>query len=131
MRLVFLLILFLSIPAAQAQVLLEQEHWPNGTLRYMKFVQGNRLYMISYHENGSMKEQSSFRNGRQDGEWKQFTDNGTMLAHVYFNNGEPSGEWRFRTSENEPLGLLQFRNGALRSGARFENGEVIARKDYP
>ncbi len=130
MRYFILLITIFCYPAVHGQVLLEQERWPNGELRHMTFEQGNRLFFVSYYENGTMKEQGCFRNGRQDGVWKQFTENGTMLAQAYFNNGEPHGVWKFRDQANKPIGQLQFRNGLLKSGEQYRNGELVALRTY-
>jgi antitoxin component YwqK of YwqJK toxin-antitoxin module len=131
MRTLILTFALLLAAASQAQELLGQEHWPDGTLRATAYTQGDRTHFIIYHENGRVKEMGSYRNGRLDGLWKQYSDAGALLMRATFRNGERQGVWEFRTEGNQPLGRLRFSNGVLTHGEQFnEVGELVAQRDY-
>lgn len=131
MRTLILTLVLLLASAMQAQMLLGQEHWPDGTLKYTAYRAGERVHFISYHENGRMKEQGSYRNGKLDGLWKQYTDTGALLTRATFHNGIRQGVWEFRTEADKPLGQLRYSNGVLTHGEQYnEQGDLVAQRDY-
>ncbi|MCW5898746.1 MAG: hypothetical protein KIT10_05695 [Flavobacteriales bacterium] len=132
MRILLLTLALLLAAATQAQMLLGQEHWPDGTLKSTAYRAGDRIHFITYHENGRMKEMGSYRNGRLDGLWKQYTDTGALLTRANFRNGKRQGVWEFRTAADKPLGMLSYDNGILTKGEQYNDlGDVVARRDYP
>ena len=132
MRTLILSLALLLAAASQAQVLLGQEHWPDGTLKYTAYRAGDHVHFISYHENGKVKEMGSYRHGKLDGLWKQYTDTGALITRATFRNGMRQGVWEFRTACDKPLGLLRYENGVLTKGEQFnEEGALVARRDYP
>jgi antitoxin component YwqK of YwqJK toxin-antitoxin module len=131
MRTFILTLALIVASAGQAQELLGQEHWPNGNLKYTRYTQGERTHFITYHENGRVKEMGSYRSGKLDGLWKQYTETGALLTKASFQNGIPQGIWEFRTEADQPLGLLRYSNGVLTHGEQYnETGDLIAQRDY-
>lgn len=131
-RTLLLTVVLLVSSGMQAQVLLGQEHWPDGTLKYTAYRTGDHVHFIAYHENGKVKEMGSYRHGKLDGLWKQYTDTGALLTRATFRNGKRQGVWEFRTACNKPLGRLRYENGVLTKGEQFnEEGELVAHRDYP
>lgn len=131
MRTLLLSIVLVLASAAQAQELLDQERWADGTLRSTRYSDGGRIHFITYHENGRVKEMGAFHHGRRDGVWKQYSDTGALLTQAGFHNGQCQGVWEFRTSENKPMGRLTYVNGELAHGEQFnDQGELVAQRDY-
>lgn len=131
MRILILTLALLLASAMQAQVLLGQEHYPDGTLKSTAYTQGERTYFIIYHENGRVKEMGSYRNGKLDGLWKQYNDTGALLTRATFHNGTRQGVWEFRTEADQPLGTLSFNNGVLTHGEQYnEVGDLVAQREY-
>ncbi|MCB0763325.1 MAG: hypothetical protein R2815_00900 [Flavobacteriales bacterium] len=131
MRTILLTIALVLASATQAQELLGQEHWPDGTLRSTRYSDGQRIHFITYHQNGRVKEVGCFRNGRRDGAWKQYSDTGALVAKAGFRDGKSQGVWEFRTGSNKPMGKLVFSDGALTRGEQYgENGDLIAQRNY-
>lgn len=131
MRTFFLTLALIVASATQAQVLLGQEHWPNGNLKSTGYTQGDRTHFITYHENGRVKEMGSYRNGKLDGVWKQYTDTGALLTRATFRNGTRQGVWEFRTEADQPLGMLRYSNGVLTHGEQYsETGDLVAQREY-
>jgi antitoxin component YwqK of YwqJK toxin-antitoxin module len=114
----------------QGQELLEQTNWPDGTLRSTRISEGDRIHILTYHENGRLNEVGAYRNGMCDGVWKRYSDTGALILYARFEDGQRHGTWEFR-SEDRPLGRLHFRNGSLAAGEQFnESGELIAYREY-
>jgi antitoxin component YwqK of YwqJK toxin-antitoxin module len=113
------------------QELLEQQHWPDGTLRSTRIAHGDRIHFINFHENGLISEVGAYLNGRHDGVWKRYNDTGALILYARFENGQRHGTWEFRSEDDRPVGRLHFRNGALAEGEQFnEYGELIAYRAY-
>ncbi|MBK8228193.1 MAG: hypothetical protein IPK70_13600 [Flavobacteriales bacterium] len=117
--------------SAQRAELLVQERYPDGTLRATRYREGDRVRFITYHENGRVKEMGGFRDGRRDGEWKQFSDTGAVLAHASFRNGLRQGVWEFRSHRNSVVCRLVYSEGVIQRGEQYdERGELVAMRDY-
>jgi antitoxin component YwqK of YwqJK toxin-antitoxin module len=130
MRYILLLLLLWSAPAI-SQEILEQQYWPDGTLKRTRIALGDREMFITYHENGRINESGYYINGRCDGIWKRYTESGALLLYARFNNGERQGVWEFRNAEDRPMGRLHFSDGLLTSGEQFDDrGQLIAQRVY-
>jgi len=131
MRILLALFSIFLLGSASAQELLAQERWPDGTLKATRYSEGERIHFITYHENGRVKEMGTFRRGKRDGEWKQFTDTGALVARAGFRNGERQGSWEFRSTTDAPLGRLVYSNGMLVKGEAFTaDGGLLAQREY-
>lgn len=115
----------------QAQaLLLEQERWPDGTLRSTRYSEGGNTHFITYHENGRVKEIGGFRSGKRDGTWKQYSDAGVLVARATFRNGQGQRIWVF-SSTGAPLGRVAYDEGCLAHAEQLNaDGVAIARRDY-
>lgn len=123
--------LFITVcVSAQATELLNQERWPDGTLRATRYREGDRIHFITFHENGLVKEIGCFRDGRRDGIWKQFSDSGALLAKAGFRNGQRQGVWEFRDAKERLTGRLFYADGALARGERYDDGALLAHQSY-
>lgn len=107
-----------------------QEHWPDGTLRTTRYSDGERVHIITFHENGFVKEVGAFRGGRYDGVWKQYSDTGALLARAHFRNGERHGVWEFWNDAERPIGRLTFAAGRLLRGETYDGGTLAASRTY-
>ncbi len=130
-RITLFLLAWVSCTLATAQTLLGQEHWPDGTLRSTRYVEGGRIHFITYHENGRVHEQGGFSNGRRDGVWRQFSDTGVLLAQARFHLGERMGTWEFRSPNNTLMGRLGHAGGELHTGELYDGqGALVAMRNY-
>ncbi|MEZ4790842.1 MAG: hypothetical protein R2811_12585 [Flavobacteriales bacterium] len=126
MRLFLTLLAATMLMVVNGQTLLEQEHWPDGTLRATRYSDGDRIHFITYHENGQVKEMGCFRKGRRDGIWKQYSDTGALLTRAGFRDGERQGVWEFRDVQDLPMGQLRYSSGRLTHGTRYDAGGALA-----
>jgi len=124
----FILAAFVS---AQAPELLNQERFPDGTLRATRYREGNRVHFITYHENGRVKEMGCFRDGRRDGVWKQFSDTGALLTQAGFRSGQRQGVWEFRDDGDTVVGRLVYADGLIQRGEQYDDaGALVAMRAY-
>lgn len=131
MRLILLSTLLLWAGLVSAQEVLSQERWPDGSLKATRYSEGDRTHFITYHENGKVKEQGCFRNGRCDGVWKQFSDTGALLAQAGFHNGQRQGVWEFHNAADQVTGRLVYTGGLLARGEQFDDsGALLAQRAY-
>lgn len=131
MRFFVIAILLLLVSGLQAQEILSQERYPDGTLRSTRYSEGGRIHFITYFENGQVMEIGCFENGKRDGSWKQYSTSGALMASAYFNKGRSQGIWEFRTEDDKPLGRLSYTNGELAQGEQFNDaGNLVAQRDY-
>ena len=73
-----------------------------------------------YHQNGQLKEETSFREGRAFQNTKMFYSNGKEQLTGFYNElGNRESNWRF-----------YYENGYLHSTGNFENGELIGKWTY-
>lgn len=131
MRFVLIALILLLAQAAQAQEILAQERWPDGTLKATRYAEGGRIHFITYHENGRVNEIGCFLNGKRDGVWRQYTDTGVLLTQASFCHGQRQGVWIFRNTADQVTGRLVYTGGLLARGEQFDDSGVLsAQRDY-
>ncbi|MBP6313410.1 MAG: hypothetical protein WAR83_01330 [Flavobacteriales bacterium] len=131
MRVFLISVLLLLVSGLQAQEILSQERYPDGTLRSTRYSEGGRIHFITYFENGQVMEIGCFEHGKRDGTWKQYSATGALTTSAYFDKGRSQGTWEFRTEDDKPIGRLSFMNGALTQGQQFNDaGDLVAQRDY-
>lgn len=131
MRKLLSVFLLLASTWCSAQELLDQHHWPDGTLKATRYSDGVRIHFITYHENGQVKELGCYRQGKRDGVWKQYSDTGVLLAQAGFSNGHRQGVWVFRNVEDQTIGKLMYTSGQLSTGELYdEGGALVAQRSY-
>lgn len=59
------------------------------------YVQKRGLVVVThYHDNGTIRETGSFKNGVPEGTWQTFAENGQKTAELNYKNGKRHGEFR-------------------------------------
>ena len=127
-----LFILLLGLTArAFSQDLEEQVFYPSGRLEHTRYSIGDKIFFIAYHENGRVKEIGAFRQGRPEGEWKQFTESGRLTVRANFRDGRLQGTSEFHDPFDRWSGRLEHEQGVLRRGEQRDGqGYLVAQRDY-
>lgn len=118
------------------------------TLREVYFVKDTNGYVLdgvylSYHANGKIKTQGSYRNNLAVGQWEYFFENGAIkmkgdLAQdgksgfweYYFENGQKSMEGQLNGGRRNGNWAFYFESGGIKSKGNFENGKRIGTWKY-
>lgn len=66
--------------------------------------------VVTYHENGQVKEKGSYRNGVKHGKWKEYDVEGVILKMTKYKNGEFKWE---RLYKNGKLSQITDKKGRV------------------
>jgi len=81
--------------------------------------QGDLIKGTFYYEDGNIRQEGTYKNGRLHGEWVSYDQNGEKTAIANYTNGEKSGKWFF-WSENE-LTEVDYKNSLIASVNSWKN----------
>lgn len=79
----------------------------------------NRSTTREFYENGTLKVENSFRNGKRDGVTRVFYENGRLKIEASFKNGNPHGMFR---EFNE--------DGKISAEEEYKDGQMMLQKHY-
>ena len=97
----------------------------------------------SYYENGQLKEERTYKDGKQDGSFKTYYDNGQLEIEgtykdgnqngpvkLYHENGQLGGEGTLIDGKEDGLFKWYYENGQLKEERTYKDGELIEQKKY-
>lgn len=70
----------------------------------------NDSAVVTYHENGQIKEKGSYRNGVKHGKWKEYDAEGVIVKMTKYKNGEFKWE---RLYKNGKLSQITDKKGRV------------------
>ena len=93
----------------------------------------------SYYENGQLKSEQTFKNGKNEGLWLYFYENGNLKRQINYKDGEYDGlhkgwyengqlkyEGNHKDGESDGLSKSYYKNGQLDWEADFKDGILIS-----
>jgi antitoxin component YwqK of YwqJK toxin-antitoxin module len=87
--------------------------------------EGNLVKATYYYENGKVKQQGYFKDGKLEGQWKSFDQNGNKTAMGEYVNGEKTGKWFFW--DNAQLSEVDYTNNAISSVKNWRQEALVNR----
>ena len=63
-------------------------------------AQGDLIEATYYHEDGSIEQKGTFKNGKLHGTWTSYDVNGNKLAVGTYKDGIKTGKWFFWTDDS-------------------------------
>tara|TARA_R100000789_G_C2995253_1_gene147267 strand:+ start:717 stop:1082 length:366 start_codon:yes stop_codon:yes gene_type:complete len=85
--------------------------------------QGELIKGTFYYEDGSVRQEGTYKDGRLHGEWISYDQNGEKTALANYENGKKSGKWFFWT-ENK-LTEVDYQNSMIASVNSWKNENSI------
>ena len=73
--------------------------------------EGDLIKGTFYYEDGSVRQEGTYKDGRLHGEWVSYDQNGGKTAIANYENGKKSGKWFF-WSENK-LTEVDYKNSVI------------------
>ncbi len=67
----------------------------NGVKKPVFENQGELIKGTYYYEDGSIRQEGTYKNGELHGKWISYDKNGEKTASAEYNNGEKTGTWLF------------------------------------
>ncbi|MEQ8325021.1 MAG: hypothetical protein RIC15_06030 [Vicingaceae bacterium] len=112
---------------ANGQDILAEEYHANGKLKSTIKQFNNEIEVISYHENGNLKQKYYFVDFKRHGKFEVYHANGTKHMAVEYIKNIPNGNWDVWNESGQILASASFENGKLKSGHMWDDeGNPIA-----
>lgn len=92
-----------------------------------KFVatDDNTVQATYYYDNGQVKQEGSYVDGKLDGKWVSYNEDGTKQASGEYKNGERVGTWTFWNSGS--LSKVEFANSRIASVKKLNNDYLVTK----
>lgn len=58
-------------------------------------IQGNLIKATYFYDNGNIKEEGFYKDGKVHGKWISYSENGAKMAEGEYINGVKTGNWKF------------------------------------
>ena len=68
--------------------------------------------VVSYYENGQLRERANFKDGKEEGFWEEYYENGQLKSKVNYQDGKEEGFWE-----------EYYENGQLKSKVNYQDGK--------
>ena len=68
--------------------------------------------VVSYYENGQLRERANFKDGKEEGFWEEYYENGQLKSKVNYQEGKKVGFWE-----------EYYENGQLKSKVNYQDGK--------
>lgn len=136
-QLIYLILPLLLMACQPTEIKKVEETYPDNTKKIVRFYQekeGKEILQEEKHfyQNGKLKMQGKFLNGKRDGEWKSYFANAQIQSTGTFTNGLRTGE----VKTYQPNGILIY-EGFYKEGKQYghwkfytKTGEIAKEEDY-
>jgi antitoxin component YwqK of YwqJK toxin-antitoxin module len=89
-------------------------------------IQGNLVKVTYYHDNGKVKQEGFYKDGKVHGKWISYAENGKKLSLGEYNNGVKSGKWFFWNAA--VLNEVDYENSRIASVSKWEKQMIAQTK---
>ena len=73
--------------------------------------QGDLIKGTFYYEDGSVRQEGTYKEGRLHGEWVSYDQNGKKTAIAFYENGKKDGKWFFWSEDK--LTEVDYQNSVI------------------
>jgi antitoxin component YwqK of YwqJK toxin-antitoxin module len=95
-----------------------EEFYPSGAIRfryaYRPAPDGTRVkhgWFVHYHEDGTVGSEGEYRDGYEEGPWKDYHENGRLAAKGKYARGKEHGRWRFWDRDGHEETPVEYDHG--------------------
>ncbi|TBW27913.1 toxin-antitoxin system YwqK family antitoxin [Gramella sp. KN1008] len=85
--------------------------------------QGELIKGTFYYEDGSIRQEGTYKNGKLDGQWISYDQNGEKTAIAHYNKGEKEGKWFFWNGDQ--LTEVDFEKSRITSVNKWKTEEPL------
>ena len=85
-----------------------------------------------FWEDGQLEEEGNYVNGNEEGEWKRYYDNGQLSSEGKYVNGNSEGEWKFYHKNGQLITQRKYVNGKKEGETKsyHDNGQLSSERKY-
>lgn len=89
-------------------------------------VVGNLVKATYFYDNGKVKQEGFYKDGKVHGKWISYQENGDKLAMGEYQNGQKTGKWFFwnATSLNE----VDYADSRVANVSKWEKEAIALRR---
>jgi antitoxin component YwqK of YwqJK toxin-antitoxin module len=92
-----------------------------------KYEVANQLVKATYyHDNGTVKQEGFYKDGKLHGKWISYNENGTKQAMGEYVDGEKSGKWFFWN--NTTLTEVDYSDSRIAEVKKWSKDAVVLNK---
>ncbi|GAA0871549.1 hypothetical protein GCM10009117_06950 [Gangjinia marincola] len=84
--------------------------------------QGELVKGTFFYENGTVKQEGTYKNGKLHGEWVSYDQHGDKLAMAEYDQGVKTGKWFFWTEDG--LVEVDYNRNAVTQVTNWKNGST-------
>ena len=89
-------------------------------------IDGNLVKATYYYENGSIKQEGFYKDGKVHGQWVSYNEKGIKTSMGEFTNGNKSGKWFFWS--DGALNEVDYKDSRVAVVNKWEKETVAYRK---
>lgn len=80
---------------------------------------------VYYYENGNVKQEGSYKDGKLHGTWASYNEDGTKQSMGEYANGQKTGKWFFWTGA--VLNEVDFNNSRIAQVKKWSKDPVVVK----
>ncbi len=89
-------------------------------------IENNIVKATYYYENGNIKQEGFYKDGKLHGSWTSYNENGTKQSMAEYNNGKKTGKWFFWTGD--VLNEVDYTDSRIAEVKKWSQGAVAVTK---
>lgn len=89
--------------------------------------QGDLIKGTFYYEDGSVRQEGTYKDGKLHGQWISFDQNGKKIALAKYEEGNKSGKWFFWNSDQ--LTEVDYDNNQIADVTSYKNTTSIVSRN--
>lgn len=88
-------------------------------------IEGEQVKSTYYYENGQIRQEGFYKDGKVHGKWISYDQNGTRTAVGEYTNGMKTGKWFFWN--NSKLSEVDYSDSRIASVKNWTQDAVVTR----
>ena len=84
---------------------------------------GSEVKATYFYDNGQIKQEGNYLNGKLQGKWVSYTENGEKEAIGEYNNGTKTGKWFFWSANT--LNEVDYSNNLIADVKKWSNQTLV------
>lgn len=85
--------------------------------------EGSLVKATYFHDNGKIKQQGYFSEGKLEGTWVAFDENGTKISSGDYRKGQKTGKWFFWGEQS--LAEVDYLNNRITSVKNWKQDAIV------
>ena len=89
-------------------------------------VESTLVKAAYYHDNGQLKQEGFYKDGKLHGKWAAYNEDGTKLSMGEYNNGVKTGKWFFWS--DSALNEVDYSESRIAEVKKWSRDAVVLNK---